>query len=159
MAAKVILRRHVSEEELERLYKEEKCPRTRERLLAIKLYYDGRREKEIGDILGRNIRTLRRWKKQWNEGGLEGLRYKQGKGGGRKPKLPEDIWEEIAKVAIAEAMDSKEVAVYIKDKYGIHYSHKTTWKKLRKDLGISFGKPYLLDKRKPKNAELILKKG
>jgi len=61
MTAKVILRRHVSGEELERLYKEEKCPRTKERLLAIKLYYDGRREKEIGDILGGNIRTLRRW--------------------------------------------------------------------------------------------------
>ena len=75
-------------------------------------------------ITRRNIRTLRRWKKQWNEGGLEGLRYKQGKGGGRTPKLPDDIWEEIAKVAIAEAMDSKEVAVYIKDKYGVHYSHK-----------------------------------
>ncbi|RLI85770.1 MAG: hypothetical protein DRO76_04980 [Candidatus Altiarchaeales archaeon] len=29
--------------------------------MAIKLYYDGRREKEIGDILGGNIRTLRRW--------------------------------------------------------------------------------------------------
>lgn len=159
MTAKVILKKHVSEEKLKRLYDTEKCPMTKERLLAIRLYYNNKKEREIADIIGKKVRALRRWKKQWNEGSLEGLRYKKGKGGGKKPRLSDDIWREIAKVAIAEAMDSKEVAVYVKDKYGVHYSHKTTWKKLRKDLGISFGKPYLLDKRRPKNAELILKKG
>ena len=55
--SKIILRRSVSEEELERLYKEEKCPKTRERLLAIKLYSMIVEKREIGDILGRNIRT------------------------------------------------------------------------------------------------------
>ena len=32
------------------------------------------------------------------------------------------------------------------------------WKNIRKILRVKYGKPYVLDKRKPENAEEILKK-
>ena len=56
-------------------------------------------------------------------------------------------------------MDLKEVVVYVKKEYGVEYSYKEVWKNIRKILKVKYGKPYVLDKRKPENAEEILKKG
>jgi len=55
-------------------------------------------------------------------------------------------------------MDLKEVVVYVKNEYGVEYSYKGVWKNIRKILRVKYGKPYVLDKRKPENAEEILKK-
>ena len=156
MPRKVVLIQHVTYEELLELYEKEKDAETRERLLAIKLYYEGYKDYEIAKILNRRDTTIRRWKKRWNERGHEGLKRK--KGGGREPKLPREEWEKIAEKAIEEGMDLKEVVVYVKNEYGVEYSYKGVWKNIRKILKVKYGKPYVLDKRKPENAEETLKK-
>lgn len=80
------------------------------------------------------------------------------KGGGREPKLPREEWEKIAEKAIEKGMDLKEVVVYVKNEYGVEYSYKGVWKNIRKILKVKYGKPYVLDRRKPENSEEILKK-
>jgi len=120
MPRKVVLVKHVTYEELLELYEKEKDAETKERLLAIKLYYEGYKDYEIAKILNRRDTTIRRWKRRWNERGYEGLKRK--KGGGREPKLPREEWEKIAEKAIEEGMDLKEVVVYVKNEYGVEYS-------------------------------------
>jgi transposase len=154
--AKLKLVKHVSYEELVEMYRNEKDRETKERLLAIKLYYEGYKDYEIARILDRDESTIRKWKKRWNERGYEGLKTQRK--GGRKPKLSREEWEKIAEKAVEEGMDLKEVVVYVKKEYGVEYSYTGVWKNIRKILKVKYGKPYVLDKRKPENAEEILKK-
>ena len=156
MPRKVVLVKHVTYEELLELYKKEKNAETKERLLAIKLYYEGYKDYEIAKILNKRDTTIRKWKKRWNKKGYEGLKRKRK--GGRKPRLSREEWKKIAEKAAKEGMDLKEVVVYVKKEYGVEYSYKGVWKNIRKILKLNYGKPYILDKRKPKNAEEILKK-
>jgi len=143
-------------EEIERLYKKEKVPRVKERLQAILLLLDGKTAIEVASILRRNERTIRRWAKAWNEKGYEGL--KPWKGQKKKPRISEEEWREIGRMAVDKKMTLKEIYVYIRDKYGDLVSYKTTWYWLRKKLKLRYGKPYVRDERRPGNAEEILKK-
>jgi len=156
MPRKVVLVKHVTYEELLELYEKERDAETKERLLAIKLYYEGYKDYEIAKILNKRDPTIRKWKKLWNEKGHEGLK-KQRKGG-RKPKLSREEWKKIAEKAVEEGMDLKEVVIYVKNEYGVEYSYKGVWKNIRKILKLNYAKPYVLDKRRPENAEEILKK-
>jgi len=47
--------------------------------------------------------------------------------------------------------------IYVKDTRGILYSYKTVWYILRKKKKMKYGKPYIMNKKRPENAEEISK--
>ena len=62
MARTTEIIRHVSEEELERLYLWEKNVKIRERLLAVLLLYRGHPANKVAVMLCRSYSSIRRWK-------------------------------------------------------------------------------------------------
>lgn len=157
MTRKTEIIRHISEEELEQLYRKEGNVRIKERLHAILLLYMGYRADETAEILRRGYATVRRWKDAWNEGGYEGLKPDFGKGGS-KPRISSSKWDEILKEVEDKGMTLKDVQVYVNTKYGAEYSYNTVWLWVRKKKKAPYGKPYPKDTRKPENAEEVLKK-
>jgi transposase len=148
--------RHVEKEELERIYREEKEGRVKERLLAILELYEGKKIKEAARVVRRSGSTIKRWLKLWNENGYKGLIPKFS--GGPKPKLNEEEWNKILEEIEGKGMTLKDVTVYIKTKKGIEYSYKTVWYVLRKKKKVRYGKPYIKNEKRPENADKILKK-
>lgn len=74
MGRKLTLIRHLSKEyELEKMYREEKDARVKERLLAIILLYEGKKLSELPSIIKRCRTSIEIWLKRWNERGYEGL--------------------------------------------------------------------------------------
>ena len=51
----------------------------------------------------------------------------------------------------------REIRILIKDKFGIEFSDMHVWRIL-KSMNMHHAKPYVLDKRRPDDAEDILKK-
>jgi hypothetical protein len=69
MGRKLTLIRHLSKDELERMYREEKDARVKERLLAIILLYEGKKLSELPSIIKRCRTSIEIWLKRWNEQG------------------------------------------------------------------------------------------
>ena len=65
--------KHLSEEELESLIKNEKSKRFAERLIFIRCLYAGEEVETAAKKLGRCKVTGYLWLSRWNEHGLEGL--------------------------------------------------------------------------------------
>lgn len=157
MGRNVTLIRHLSKGELERIYKEERNARVKERLLAILLIYEGKRVSEVPGIVKRSRTSIEGWLKRWNERGYEGLIPEFT--GGPKPKLHDSEWDKIIKEIENKGMTIKDVRVYVKDSRGVNYSYKTVWQILRKKKKVRYGKPYIKNSKRPDDAEEIFKKG
>jgi DNA-binding NarL/FixJ family response regulator len=72
MGRKPVIVRHISKEELIKLYKIENNSRIKERLLAIIHLYEGKNVYEIANILKRCERTIKEWSSRWNKKGYDG---------------------------------------------------------------------------------------
>lgn len=59
--------------DFEKLYKNERNPNTKERLLALQHLKEGKSKIEVGKILKRARRTIGEWYKRFLDSGLEGL--------------------------------------------------------------------------------------
>lgn len=149
--------KHLPREELDGRYRAERNGRVKERLLAILHLYDGKKVLDAAKSVKRCEKSVRNWLKRWNERGCEGL--KPGFKGGPKPRMPEGEWDRIIKEIEDKGMTLKDVTVYLKDTRGVEYSYKTVWKVLRKKKGVRYGKPYIRNRRRPVDAEAILKNG
>ena len=156
MPRKLNLVRHLTSEELERRYKMERNARLKERLHAILLLYEGRKTESVAGIIRRARSTIENWIGAWNRDGCDGLKPKFT--GGPKPKLPADEWDRIVKEIENRGMDIRDVVVYVKESRGVHYAYKTVWKILRKEKRVRYGKPYKMNRKRPEDAEGILKK-
>jgi transposase len=156
MTRKIEIVRHVSKEELERLYKREMNVRVKERLHAILLLYDGMEGKKAAKILHRGYASIRRWKDAWNAEGSHGLIPEHG--GGPTPRVPDSAWDRILKEIEGRAMTLQDVRVYVNAKYEAEYSYNSVWYWVRKKKKVAYGKPYPRDVRRPVNAEEVLKK-
>jgi putative transposase len=156
MTRKTEIIRHVTEGELEQLYRGEKDVRMRERLHAVLLLYRGYQAKEVAEILRRGYATVRRWKDAWNAGGYEDLKpdFK----GGYEPRISSQTWDKILEEVKDKAMTLRDVQVYVNTKYGANYVYNSVWYWVRKKKKAPYGKPYPRDTRRPENAEDILKK-
>ena len=157
MSRKVGLTGRASIDELRGRYRNEKNPRVKERLLAILHLYEGKMVKEVSKIIKRSARSIERWVREWNEHGYDGLMPHFT--GGPKPKLPASEWDKIVKEIENKGMTLRDVAVYVKDTRGIHYAYKGVWEALRRKRHIPYGKPYKRNRKRPDNAEEILKRG
>ena len=138
-------------------YKAEKDSRVKERLLAILLLYEGKKVQDTADVVRRARSTLELWIRNWNTRGVEGLKPRFS--GGPKPKVSKTQWDQIVAEIDNKAMTIKDVAVYVKNTRGVGYTYKAVWKILRKKRHLRYGKPYKVNKKRPNDAEAILKKG
>jgi putative transposase len=157
MSRKLCLVKHLSKGELERTYKAEKDSKVKERLLAILLLYEGIRVQDAAFVVRRGRSTLELWIRDWNRRGVDGLKPRFT--GGPKPKVSKTEWDKIVAEIENKAMTIKDVAVYVKDTRGVCYTYKAVWKILRKQRHLRYGKPYKVNKKRPDDAEAILKKG
>jgi putative transposase len=149
--------RHVTLDELNRkIKKEEKSVRVLERLYFIKSIYKGDTIKESCDAVNITEPTGYAWLESWNNRGYDGLLPKFS--GGPKPKLGDAERQELKQMLNEkEAWTLREVRALIKDKFDVEYSEMQVWRILTK-WNMHHAKPYVLDKRRPDDAESILKK-
>jgi putative transposase len=149
--------RHLTLEELNKMIKkEEKSVRVIERLYFIRFLYKGDRIKEACEKVEITEPTGYSWLKSWNEQGYDGL--VPSFSGGPKPKLSND--EKIELRRLLEKKDAwtlREVRMLISDKFRVDYSEMQVWR-IMKSWNMHHAKPYILDKRRPEDAEDILKK-
>lgn len=157
MVGRVHLTRRVSLGELRGKYRSEKDTRVKERLLAILHLHEGKMVKEVSDMVERSARSIERWIKGWNEKGYEGLVPHFT--GGPKPKLPDGEWDRIVKEIENRGMTLKDVQVYVKDTRGVSYGYKGVWEVLRRKRRVPYGKAYKMNRKRPDDAEEILKRG
>jgi transposase len=157
MVGRVSLTKHISIEELKVRYRREENARVKERLLAILHLHEGKTIREVSRIVKRSERSIGRWVRGWNKHGHDGLMPHFT--GGPKPKLPAIEWDKIVKEIENKGMTLKDVVVYVKDTRGIHYGYKGVWEVLRRERHVPYGKPYKMNRKRPENAEEILKRG
>jgi transposase len=156
MGRKPIVTRHITKEELGKLYKAETNLRIKERLLVIVHLYEGKNVYEVADIVKRSERTIKDWLSRWNKQGYEGL-IPQNRNG-KKPKMSLDEWDQVIKEIECKGMTIKDVLKYVKDTRGIDFSYKYGWKILRRIKKVKYGKPYIRNEKRPNDAEDFLKK-
>lgn len=152
----ISVKKHLSMEELKQLLRDETDSRIKERLIFIRILYDGEKVEKAAREVGKVKATGYEWLHRWNEEGLEGL--KPNFGGGRPPKLSYEKREELKE--ILEDRDdwtTREIRKLVKEKFGVEYS-PSHLRRILKSLGMKCGKPYPSDYRRPENAEEILKK-
>ena len=157
MGRKPIVIKHIPKDDLQDLYKKEKNPRIRERLLAMVHLYEGKNVYEVADILKKSKRTIKYWLSRWNKQGYEGLIPRNRSGA--KPKMPYDEWDKVIKEIEDKGMTIKDVLKYVKDTRGVEYSYKAGWSVLRVTKKVRYGKPYIINEKRPTDAESFLKKG
>jgi putative transposase len=149
--------KHVSLEELNKIIKkEEKSVRVLERLYFVKFIYKGDTIKEACQKVNISEPTGYSWLDSWNKQGYKGL--VPNFSGGPKPKVGETEREELKRMlGEKDAWTLREVRELIKEKFNVEYSEMQVWRILT-SWNMHHAKPYILDKRRPDDAETILKK-
>jgi putative transposase len=128
------VREDIGVEQITELYRKEKHGRIKERLLAIKLIYEGKKISEIAAELGICQKTIYNWIDRWNADGYEGLQLKSERAG-RKGHLTPQEWQEIMQEIGNKQYTVQEILDYIRDTRGEHYSYQGVWRVLNKYLG------------------------
>ena len=151
-----MVERHLSEDELERLIREEREKRLLERLIFIRNLYDGESVEKAAGKLGRGKQTGYNWLRRWNAGGREGLKPDFTKAG-RHPKLSAEEKRNLEDMLRKrDDWTTREVRNLIAEKFSVHYSLRSAMRILR-SLGMKYCKPYPRDYRRPEDAEERLK--
>ena len=146
----------LSLDEINSLIKRENNSRVLKRLYFIKFRYLGDSVEEAAIKIGVTKKCGYYWQDYWNKGGYAALMPQFG--GGRKPKLTDEQMIELKSLLKNKDLwTTREVLELIKEKYGVEYSLKRIGIIL-KNFGMRHSKPYILDYRRPKDAEEILKK-
>lgn len=149
--------RHATLEDLnKKIKKDEKSVRVLERLYFIRFLYKGASIKEACEKVDITEPTGYSWLDSWNKQGYSGL--VPNFSGGPKPKLGDAEREELKRIlGEKDAWTLREVRVLIKEKFNVEYSEMQIWRLLT-SWNMHHAKPYVLDKRRPDDAEIILKK-
>jgi putative transposase len=149
--------KHVTLDDLNiKIKKEEKSVRVLERLYFIRFIYKGDSIKEACEKVAITEPTGYSWLDSWNKQGYTGL--VPNFSGGPKPKLGEAEREELKRIlGDKDAWTLREVRVLIKERFGVEYSEMQVWRILT-SWNMHHAKPYVLDKRRPDDAKIILKK-
>jgi transposase len=147
--------KHLSEEDIESLIKNEKRKRTLERLIFIRDLYSETDVETAAKKLGRSRATGYNWLSEWNRNGPEGIepRFR----GGRPSKLSEAQLTDLKRrLQDRSSWTMRDAMKLIRDVYGVEYSDDSVSRILRR-FGMRFGKPYPRDYRRPGNAEARLR--
>ncbi len=152
----IVIDQKITLDELNSLITHEKNSRVLKRLYFVKFRYLGDSVEKATKTLGVTKKTGYYWQDYWNKGGVAALMPNFC--GGRKSKLTDKQIRELK--ALIEKKDywtTREVLELLKEKYGIEYSQKQIGVILH-SFNMHHSKPYVLDYRRPDNAEEILKK-
>jgi putative transposase len=151
------IKRHVTLDDLNKtIKKDEKSVRVLERLYFVRFLYKGDTIKEACEKVNITEPTGYSWLGSWNNKGYAGL--VPNFSGGPKPKLGDTEREELKQMLNEkDAWTLREVRLLIKDKFEVEYSEMQVWRILT-SWNMHNAKPYVLDKRRPDDAETILKK-
>ena len=153
---KVIIRHAALEDLNTKITIEEKSVRVLERLYFIRFLYKGDSVKEACERVNVTEPTGYRWLDSWNKQGYSGLIPNFS--GGPKLKLGYPEREELKKILEGKnAWTLKEVRILIKERFNVEYSEMQVWRILTL-WNMHHAKPYVLDNRRPEDAENILKK-
>lgn len=141
---------------IERLLKQEKKLKVRDRLRGILLLKKNYKHSEVAEIMGVTERALYNWKRRYNQSGYEGLKTKSIPG--RNTILNREDMKKLKELLrMRDYWTSKEVRELIKNEFDIEFTPRHIPRILRK-LGMKYQKPYVNDYRRPEDAEDILKK-
>jgi transposase len=143
-------------EEISSLIRRENNSRVLKRLYFVKFRFLGDSVEEAATKVGVTKKTGYYWQDYWNKGGYAALIPNFG--GGRKSKLTDEQIKELR--TLLENKDywtTREVLELIREKYCVEYSQKQIGVILH-SFDMYHSKPYVLDYRRPQNAEEILKK-
>jgi transposase len=151
------LRGDYSRESLEKIYKECDEPNFKERFLAIKMVYSGKKVTEVAKDLSLSHKTVYNWIDKWNEKGIEGLKSKK-RGKPRAAYLKREDWLQVIEEIKDKGYNLEQIREYIQKTRGISYSYKGVWAILRQKLKVPYGKPYVLNGKPSPTASEDLKK-
>lgn len=112
---------------------------------------EGMKISEIAKILQVHKSTVYRWINEFQREGEKCLFHKERKGRKKKVNEREIKVEEIQGKTIWEAK------AYIEEKFNVKISYVTAWRIARKRLKIPYIKPYKIDKKRPIDADNILR--
>jgi transposase len=152
----IVIDLKVTFDELNSLITHEKNSRVLKRLYFIKFRYLGDSVEEAAIKVGVTKKTGYYWQDYWNKGGYAALMPQFG--GGRVSKLTNEQMIELRSLLkVKDYWTTREVLELIKEKYCVEYSQKQIGVILH-SFNMYHSKPYVLDYRRPENAEEILKK-
>lgn len=127
-----------------------------EKIVFIEDIYAGETVKYAIEKRGKTIPTGHAWLKAWNEEGFDGLLRKEGSG--RKTKLTEKQFQQLKENIINKQLTSvREVKHEILKEFDVIYSDRQI-RRIMKQLGFGYGKPYIIPDEAPKDAIEQLKK-
>ena len=150
------IERKMSEDELNRLIRSlERSTKVLKRLLFVKYRYDGDSVEEAAGGIGITKMMGYIWQRRWNQDGYRGLIPRYAKKG--PSKMSEDQRNVLKDRLKTGQYTTAKVRNIIKEEFEIEYTMKQVWVILRK-MGMRYAKPYPHDKRRPKDAENVLKK-
>jgi putative transposase len=145
----------INAEKLSAALNNEKKAKVRLKLSFLSLVAAGMKPAEAANHFGISAATAYKWIRRWNAEGIEGLRPKEIPG--RSPRLSRKELEELRGMLKAKPYWSiKEVIRLVKELFGVNYSDDQIRRILVDKLGMNYAKPFVRDKRRPKDAEGIL---
>jgi len=145
----------INAEKLSEALNNERKSKVRLKLSFLSLVVAGMKPAEAANHFGISVATAYKWIRCWNAGGIEGLKPKEIPG--RSPRLSKEELEELRGMLKAKPYWSiKEVIRLVKELFGVNYSDDQIRRILVDKLGMNYAKPFVRDKRRPKDAEGIL---
>lgn len=141
---------------LEKLIKNEKNLKIKDKARAILLMKKNYKQYEVAEIFRVTERTLYNWKTRYEQHGYDGLRDKPIPG--RDTFLNDEDMVKLKELLKKRPYwTAKEAQALINEEFGRLFVLRQVHRILRK-LGMHCGKPYVEDYRRPTDAEDILKK-
>lgn len=144
---KLEITQNISGRDLEILYKKEKDPRVKERLLMIIHTKEGHTTREVAKIVRKSYVSVSKWINRFNKEGVEGLRDK--KRPGKPPKMKKEqfkrLEEDLEKLPNAFGYNqpfwtTKLVRIHIRQHYITNYTYRHIQRLFHK-FGYSLKKP------------------
>ena len=150
------IERKMSDDDLNRLIKSlERSTKVLKKLLFVRYRYDGDSVEVASRKLGVTKMMGYLWQERWNHDGYKGLIPKYARKGPSKMS-PEQ--KESLKGKLKDGQfTTTQVRDMIRNQFGIEYTMKQVWVILKK-MNMRHAKPYPHDRRRPNNADDILKK-
>ena len=97
--------------DIERWYREERDAKLAQKLNAIRLLMQDKRQVDVAEVLGVSIATVRNWRTRWDKGGREGLKPRYT---GSRSIITEDIRADIEKVVeIKKEINGRTITGYL----------------------------------------------
>ncbi len=150
------IERKMSEEDLNRLIKSlERSAKVLKKLLFVRYRYNGDSVEDATKKIGITKMMDYLWQKRWNHDGYKGLIPRYARKG--PSKMSTEQKESLKEKLKDGQFTTAQVRDIIRNQFGIEYTMKRVWTILKK-MKMRHAKPYPHDRRRPSNADDILKK-